>query len=50
MDAVTNALTSAGSIITAAFEVIQNNPWLLILVAAPVLLGILGAIIAFFKH
>lgn len=50
MEVITTAFSSVISLFTTAFTFIKSEPWLLVLVAAPVCFGFLGAIISVFHR
>lgn len=50
MTEVTTAISNVLSVLTTAITFLTGNPWLMILVAAPIVFGILAALLAIFKH
>lgn len=47
---ITSAITNVLGILSSGIEFLTGNPWLMVLVAAPIVFGILGALLAIFKH
>ena len=47
---ITDAISNVLSILTSAISFLTGNPWLMVLVAAPIVFGILAALLAIFKH
>ena len=47
---ITDAISNVLSILTSAISFFTGNPWLMVLVAAPIVFGILAALLAIFKH
>ena len=47
---ITEAIASVLSVLSSGIEFLTGNPWLMILVAAPIVFGILAALLAIFKH
>lgn len=47
---ITQAFADIISLLTTAITFVTSNPWLMILVAAPVVLGIIAALLAIFRH
>ena len=50
MTEVTTPISNVLSVLTTAITFLTGNPWLMILVAAPIVFGILAALLAIFKH
>ena len=50
MDAITTAFSNVLSLLTSGITFLTGNTWLMILVVAPIVFGILGALLAIFKH
>lgn len=50
MDAITTAFSNVLSLLTSGITFLTGNTWLMILVAAPIVFGILGALLSIFKH
>lgn len=47
---ITQAFSDIISILTTAITFITGNPWLMILIAAPIVLGIIAALLSIFRH
>ena len=47
---ITEAITNVLAILTQAVQFLTSNPWLMVLVAAPIVFGILTALLSIFKH
>lgn len=47
---VTQVIVDVLAVFSTGIEFLTSNPWLMILVAAPIVFGILAALLSIFKH
>lgn len=50
VDVITAAFQNVLSLLTSGITFLTGNTWLMILVAAPIVFGILAALLSIFKH
>lgn len=50
LETISDAFSDVLDLLTSAITFLTSNPWLMIMIAAPIVLGIVAALLSIFRH